>query len=125
MSSPKKVKKVERVWTTFEKNALICLMCRNVHITGTPDAEEIVAFGRRKRPSAGGKTKRTRNALVSESQALMTVATELNKAVNKGAYAEDIRVKDVRKMIEKVRAFDLVSFMQLPCMGDSIMIIVC
>ncbi|KAI9734068.1 MAG: hypothetical protein M1818_007006 [Claussenomyces sp. TS43310] len=98
-------------WTAFEQRALLCLLCRNVHVTGiiASEADEDITVRGLSRGAGGDQRKKRQTAgarkrcEVSKQHAYMDVATLLNRAVNgAGEYGQDIPAKEIAEMIERV-----------------------
>jgi hypothetical protein len=80
-------------WTNFELNALLCLICRQVHTTGTSSPSRI---------RKGGHSKVIFDLSKSIKHAHRDVADALNRALNYGNQANDIPVEEVSKMIDRL-----------------------
>jgi hypothetical protein len=97
-----------RQWTDFEKNALLCLMCRGVHTSGlrVPDNEP-VKFGR---DIVDKKKKKKRvTGTISQEKVFMDLTTSLNHACYNKDNGEDIPYHEVVKMVEHVSSRCLVA----------------
>jgi len=90
-------------WTNFELRALLCLLVRNVHKTGL-DSTELERLGsstaprhqHRNLPRSGNSPKN------SGRLAYVDVATALNDCCHKFDYENDIPVRDVIDMVDKM-----------------------
>lgn len=80
-------------WTAFEHLALLCLICRQMQITGTSSPLRI---------RKAGHTKVIFDLAKSIKHAHHDVADALNRSLNYGNQANDIPVEEVSAMITKL-----------------------
>lgn len=81
------------LWTAFEQHALLCLLARQIQITGISN--------RGKHPRHGRK-KGSYGVTGSMKHAYADVATALNRALNYRDETQDIAVEEVSAMIDKL-----------------------
>jgi hypothetical protein len=95
----------EHEWTVFEEHTLLCLICRNIHITGfhPEEAETFLSASGKKFAKMSSKREEKEQGLQgTKKHAHTDVATLLNAALHGSDYQKDISAVEVSKKIDKV-----------------------